>query len=88
MALETQKEAHVEANSTFGNIKRVDLFKVAKEAIKQMKKLQNLGIMDDDRINMEDIKHQSEDEYVTTIEKNPIKKAKLKWIKKMLTKFF
>ncbi len=30
---------------------------MAKEIIKQMKKLQNPKIMDDDRIDMEDIKH-------------------------------
>jgi hypothetical protein len=74
--LEAQKEAQVEANSTFGNIKRVDLFKVAKEAIKQMKRLQNPRIMDDDRIDMEDIKHQGEDENVITIENNLSKKTK------------
>jgi len=34
-----------------------------------MKRLQNLGIMNDNMINMEDIKHQGEDENVTTIEK-------------------
>ncbi len=74
--MEAQKEAQVEANSTFGNIKRVDLFKVAKEAIKQMKRLQNPRIMDDDRIDMEDIKHQGEDENVITIENNLSKKTK------------
>jgi hypothetical protein len=62
--------------STFGNIKGVDLFKVAKKEIKQMKRLQNPRIMDDDRIDMEDIKHQGEDEDGTTIENNPSKKAK------------
>jgi len=75
-ALEAQKKTQVEANSTFGNIKRVDLFKVAKEAIKQMKRLQNPRIMDDDRIDMEDIKHQGEDENVITIENNLSKKTK------------
>jgi hypothetical protein len=34
-----------------------------------MKRLQNLGIVDNDRINMEDTEHQGEDEDVTTIEK-------------------
>jgi hypothetical protein len=33
------------------------MLKMAKEIIKQMKKLQNPKIMDDDRIDMEDIKH-------------------------------
>jgi hypothetical protein len=49
---------------------------VAKEAIKQMKRLQNPRIMDDDRIDMEDIKHQGEDENVITIENNLSKKTK------------
>jgi len=44
---------------------------VVEETIKQMKRLQNPGIMDDERIDMEDIKHQGEDEDVITIEKNP-----------------
>jgi hypothetical protein len=34
--------------------------------------------MDDDRIDMEDIEHQGEDEDVTTIENNPSKKEKKK----------
>jgi hypothetical protein len=33
-ALDVQKKAQLEANSTFGNIKGVDLFKVVKKAIK------------------------------------------------------
>jgi hypothetical protein len=40
--------------------------------------------MDDDRIVMEDIEHQGEDENVTTIENNPNKKSKEERIKKML----
>ncbi len=51
-----------------------------------MKRLQNPRIMDDDRINMEDIEHWGEDEDVTTIENNPNKKEKEERIKKMLTK--
>jgi hypothetical protein len=39
-----------------------------------MKRLQNPGIMDDDKIDMEDIEHQSENEDVTTIENNFRKK--------------
>ncbi len=39
-----------------------------------MKRLQNLGIMDDDKIDMEDIEHQGENEDVTTIENNFSKK--------------
>jgi hypothetical protein len=38
-----------------------------------MKRLQNIGIMDDDRCDMEDIKHQHED--MITIEKNHNKKG-------------
>jgi hypothetical protein len=50
-----------------------------------MKRLQNPKIMDDDRINMEDIKHQDENENVT-IENKLNKKTKEERIKKMLTK--
>ncbi len=39
--------------------------------------------MDDDRIDMEDIEHQVEDEDVTTIENNPSKKTKEERIKKI-----
>ncbi len=42
--------------------------------------------MDDDRINMEDIKHQDEDENVTTIENNLNKKTKEEKIKKNVDK--
>jgi hypothetical protein len=37
---------------------------VVEKVIKQMKRLQNPRIMDDDRIDMEDIEHQGEDEDV------------------------
>ncbi len=40
--------------------------------------------MDDDRIDMEDIKHQGENENVTSIENNPSNKTKEERIKKML----
>jgi hypothetical protein len=53
--LEVEKEKQAQENSTFGNIKGVDLFKVVEEAIKHTKRLQNPRIMDDDRIDMEDI---------------------------------
>jgi hypothetical protein len=43
-----------------------------------MKRLQNLGIMDYDRIDMEDIEHQAKDEDVTTIENNLSKGGKRK----------
>ncbi len=59
---------------------------MAKETIKYIKRLQNPKIMDDDRINMENIKHQGEDENLTTIENNLNKQTKEEWIKKMLTK--
>jgi hypothetical protein len=49
-----------------------------------MKRLQNLRIMNDDRINMENIKHQGENENATSIENNPNKKTKEERIKKML----
>jgi hypothetical protein len=39
-----------------------------------MKRLQNPRIMNDNKINMEDIEHQGEDENVATIEKNLNKK--------------
>jgi hypothetical protein len=57
---------------------------VVEEAIKHMKRLQNLGTMDDDRIGMELIEHRGEDEDMTNIENNPSKKEKEKRIKKML----
>jgi len=53
--LEVEREKQTQANSTFGYIKGANLFKVVEEAIKHMKRLQNPGIMDDDRIDMEDI---------------------------------
>ncbi len=40
--------------------------------------------MNDDRINMENIKHQGENENATSIENNPNKKTKEERIKKML----
>jgi len=61
------------------------LFKVAEKPIKQIKRLQNPSIMDDDKIDMGDIEHQGEDEDVITIENNPSKKEKKERIKKMLT---
>jgi hypothetical protein len=57
---------------------------VVEESIKHMKRLQNLGTMDDDRIDMEDIEHQGEDENMTNIENNLSKKEKEERIKKML----
>ncbi len=57
---------------------------MVEESIKHMKRLQNLGTMDDDRIDMEDIEHQGEDENMTNIENNLSKKEKEERIKKML----
>jgi hypothetical protein len=37
--LDAQRKAQVETNSTFGNIKGIDLFKVVEETTKQMKRL-------------------------------------------------
>ncbi len=58
---------------------------MAEKPIKQIKRLQNPSIMDDDKIDMGDIEHQGEDEVVITIENNPSKKEKKERIKKMLT---
>ncbi len=52
------------------------MFKMNEKTIKQMKKLQNPKIMNDESIDMEDIEHQGEDEDMTTIENNPSKKGK------------
>jgi len=38
--LEVQKYAQIKTNTTFGNLKGVDIFNVVEEAIKQMKRLQ------------------------------------------------
>jgi hypothetical protein len=83
-ALEAQKDAQIETNTTFGNLKGTNIFKVAKEAIKQMRRLQNLGIVDgDDRNDMDDMEgmeHQGENRnhVLTTMENNPNKKTKRK----------
>jgi hypothetical protein len=88
--LEVQKDAQIEANTTLGNLKRVDIFWVVEKAIKQMKRLQNLRMVDgDDRNdieNMKDMKHQGEDEdlVLTTMENNLTKKAKARKTKRML----
>ncbi len=72
--LEVQKNAQIEANTTFGNLKRIDIFKVAKETIKQMERFQNLNMANgNDRNDMEDIDHWGVDEnhVLTTMENNP-----------------
>jgi len=50
-ALEVQKKTQAQTNSTFGNINGIDKFKVAKQTIKYMKRLQNLRIMDNVKQN-------------------------------------
>jgi hypothetical protein len=71
-------------------LKGVDIFKVVEKIIKQMKRSQNLRMVDgDDRNdmeNMKDMEHQDEDEdhVLTTMENNPTKKAKKEKIKRML----
>ncbi len=54
------------------------MFKMNEKTIKQMKRLQNPKIMNDESIDMEDIEHEGEDEDMTTIENNPSKKGKKK----------
>jgi hypothetical protein len=49
-------------------------------------RLQNLGIIVDDRIDVEDIKHQGEYEYMTNIENNSNKKTIEDFFFKMLIK--
>jgi len=58
------------------------MFKMNEKTIKQMKRLQNSHIMNDESIDMEDIEHQGEDEDMTTIEKNPSKKEKKRGLKR------
>ncbi len=55
--LRIKNKTQAKANSTFGNVERVYLFKEIEKAIKQMKKLQNLGIMKHDRIDIGHIEH-------------------------------
>jgi hypothetical protein len=57
-----------------------------KKKIKQMKRLQNPRIMNNDKINIENIEYQGEYENIITIENNPNKKSKEKKVKKILTK--
>jgi hypothetical protein len=56
--LEVQGNAQIEANTTFGNLKGVDIFKEVEEAIKQTERFQNLNMADgDDKNDMEDMDH-------------------------------
>jgi hypothetical protein len=60
--LDAQKKVQTKANFTFDSIKGVNMFKVVEEEIKQMKALQNLGLVDDDKIDMENIKYEGTNE--------------------------
>ncbi len=90
LALEVKKDAQIEANKTFGNLKGIDIFWVAEKTIKQMKRSQNARTVDiNDRNDMEDMvdmEHQGEDEdhVLTTMKNNPNRKAKEEKIKKVL----
>ncbi len=62
---------------------------MVEKTIKQMKRLQNLGMVDgNDRNDMVNMEHQgeNEDHVLTTMKNNPNKKAKEEKIKKMLIK--
>jgi len=39
LALEAQIDAQIEVNTTFENLKIIDIFRVVEEALKQMKRL-------------------------------------------------
>ncbi len=88
--MEVQRNAWIETNTKFGNFNGVNIFKVAKETIKQMKRLQNPGMVNgNDRNDMEDmekVEHQGENENheLTTTENNPNMEAKDEKIKSML----
>ncbi len=90
LALEAQTNAQIEVNTTFENLKIIDIFRVVEEALKQMKRLQNRRMVDGDGRNdmedMEDMEHQGEDEdhVLTTMENIPNKKEKEEKNKKML----
>jgi hypothetical protein len=84
--LEVQKKVQAETNFTFDNNKEANMFKVIEKEIKQMKMLQNLGLMDDDKTDMENIKYEGANENMTTIENNLNKKTKEKRIKNIFTK--
>jgi hypothetical protein len=76
--LQTQGNAQVKANTTFENLKGVDIFKVVEEVIKEMERLQNLDMANgDDRNHMENKDHRGVDEnhVLTTMENNPNMKA-------------
>jgi hypothetical protein len=85
---EVQKNAQIEGNTTFQNLKEINIFLVAEKAIKELKRLQNPRMVDgDDRIDMvdmEDMEHQSEDEdrVLKTMENNLSRKAKEEKIKR------
>jgi hypothetical protein len=80
--LEVQKKVQAEGNFTFDNIKGANMFKLVEEEIKQMKTLQNVGLMDDDKIDMEKIKYESANENMTTMKIVSIKKQKKRGLKR------
>jgi hypothetical protein len=49
--LNAQRDAQIETNTTFGNLKETNVFKVVEEAIKQMKRLQNPRMVNGDDKN-------------------------------------
>ncbi len=69
-ALNAQRFAQIETNTTFGNLKGTNVFKVVEEAIKQMKRLQNPRMVNgDDKMmedmeDMEDMEHEGENEKI------------------------
>jgi hypothetical protein len=81
-ALEVQKNAQIETNTTFGNLKGTYIFWVVEETIKQMNRLQHLEMVDGDDKNdiedMEDMEYQgeNEDHVLITMENNPNQKTK------------
>jgi hypothetical protein len=50
-ALNAQRDAQIETNTTFGNLKGTNVFKVVEEAIKQTKRLQNPRMVSGDDKN-------------------------------------
>lgn len=53
-ALEVQRNAYIETNTTFGDLKGVHIFRVVEKTIKQVKRLQNPKMVDgNDKNDME-----------------------------------
>jgi hypothetical protein len=62
-ALNAQRFAQIETNTTFGNLKGTNVFKVVEEAIKQMKRLQNPRMVNGDDKMMEDMEDMEDMEH-------------------------